>query len=59
MSWAIAMEIAPAALIVILALLVPSGCLRDVLVGLPLLILLVRTIRHRPSTRVCQPLTTI
>ena len=55
MPWAVSLEIAPAALMVILALLIPSGRLRDVFVWLSLLVL---AIWHRPTTRVRRTLTT-
>lgn len=48
------MEVTPAALVVVLALLISAGRLRDVLIGLSLLRL---AIRHRPTTRVGRCLT--
>jgi hypothetical protein len=55
MPWAVSLEIALAALMVILTLLIPSGRLRDMFVRLSLLVL---TVWHGPTTRVRRTLTT-
>lgn len=54
MPWTLTVVVTPAALVVVLALLVSTGRLRDVLVGLSLLRL---AIRHRPTSRICRSLT--